>query len=163
MNCEICGVRIQGRPLQISIERSLLVVCQDCSRFGLVVDRKTALNIEKTIPKPGPRTFKPKQTKKEHFDDFILVENFGEAIKKAREKMGITREVLAKKLGEKDSVIRRIESGEMYPSSNLTGKIEHLLKMSLKAKADTKVEGSKPTYNTLTLGDVAILKEGKTN
>jgi putative transcription factor len=163
MNCEICGVRILGRPVQISIERSLLVVCRECSRFGVVVDKKTASSIERSIPKPGPRTFKPKQTKKERFEEFVLVENFGEAIKKAREKIGITREDFAKKLGEKDSVIRRIESGEMYPSSNLTSRIEHLLKTSLRAKVDSVVEGSTPTSNTLTLGDVAILKEGRTN
>jgi putative transcription factor len=164
MNCEICGKRILGRPVQISIERSLLAVCQECSRFGVVVDRKTATSIERSIPKPGPRSvFKPKPPKKEHFEEFVLVENFGEAIKKAREGMGITREEFAKRLGEKDSVIRRIEAGEMYPSSNLTSRIERLLKISLKSKVDSTVKGSVPTPSTLTLGDVAILKEGRSD
>jgi putative transcription factor len=163
MNCEICGKRILGRSVLVSIERSILAVCQECSRFGVVVDRRTAYSIERSIPKPGPRVFKPKQPKKERFEEFVLVENFGEAIKKAREKKNITREEFAKKLGEKDSVIRRIESGGMYPSSTLTSRIEHLLKITLRVKVDSTVKGSTPTPNTLTLGDVAILKEGRTD
>ena len=165
MNCEICGKKILGRPTQISIERSLLTVCQECSRFGVAVDHKTALKIERTAAKPGPRKIVPtlRQPRKEGFEESVLVDNFGEVIKKAREAANLTREEFAKKIGEKDSVIRRIEAGEMYPTTDLTKKIERLLKLSLKASVDGSVKGSAPTPNTLTLGDVAILKEGRNN
>ena len=165
MNCEICGKKIMGRPTKISIERSLLTVCPECVRFGSPVDRKTAASIERATPKPGPRKAlpPPRQPKRQVFDEFIMVENFGESIKKAREGLKITREDFAKKLGEKDSVIRRIEAGEMYPPSELTKKIEKLLKISLKATIDNSVKGSTPTPSNLTLGDVAVLKEGRTD
>jgi putative transcription factor len=165
MNCEICGKKILGRPTQISIERSLLAVCQECSRFGVAVDHRTAIKIERAAAKPGPRKIAPplRQPRKEGFDESVLVENFGEVIRKARSALNLTREAFANKLGEKESVIRRIEAGEMYPTTELTKKIERLLKISLKASVDSSVKGSAPGPNTLTLGDVAILKEGRNN
>jgi putative transcription factor len=91
----------------------------------------------------------------------VLVDDFGPAIRKARESSGMTRENFAKKLGEKESVIRRVESGEMYPTAELMSKIERLLKIKLKASIDTSVKGSAPSPSNLTLGDVAILREGR--
>lgn len=162
MNCEICGKKIIGKPIHISIERSLLVVCQGCSNYGTVVDKKAATSFERTLPKPGLKT--PKQKKVERtFEEFVLVENFGDLIKKGREALGFSREEFAKKLGEKESVIRRIEAEEMYPPPSLTSKIERLLKISLKTKIDESVKGDVLTSGSLTLGDVAILKEGRNN
>jgi len=91
----------------------------------------------------------------------MLVDNFGSAIRKARESARMTREDFARRLGEKDSVIRRVESGEMCPTAELTGKIERLLKIRLKATIDSSVKGSEPSPSNLTLGDVAILREGR--
>lgn len=165
MNCEICGKKILGRPTQISIERSLLTVCHECTRFGVPVDRRTAVSMERTAPKPGPRKVLPPQRpqRREGFDDFVLMENYGDVIRKARESLQLSREEFAKKLGEKDSVIRRVESGEMHPTAELTKKIEKLLKISLKENIDSSAKGSAPTPSNLTLGDVAVLKEGRTD
>ena len=161
MNCEICGNKIVGRPIQVTIERTVLSVCQECSRFGTVVDRKTASAIERTIPKPGQKKYVPKPVRKAQFDEFVLVDNFGAVIRKARESQNLTRDAFAHKLGEKESVIRRIEAGEMYPTADLAKRMERLLKITLKATFDSDAKGSSPTPNSMTLGDVAILKEGK--
>jgi putative transcription factor len=163
MNCEICGKKIIGRPTQISTDRALLVVCQECTRFGTQVDRKTAATIERTTPKPGPRKFVPRQPRKETFEDFVLVENFGDIIRKGREAQRMTRDAFAHKLGEKESVIRRIEASEMYPTSVLTAKMERLLKVKLRLTVDTSVKGSTPAPSNITLGDIAVLKEGRNN
>lgn len=162
MNCEICGRKILGRPTQISIERSVLAVCSECSRFGVQVDKKTAAKMEMSVPRPGiskPPPMRPQR--KDQLGEFVLVDDFGHAVRKARESLGMTRENFAKKLGEKDSVIRRVESGEMYPTAELTAKIERLLKIRLKASVDTSEKGSAPAPSNLTLGDVAILREGR--
>ncbi|MEM4202652.1 MAG: multiprotein bridging factor aMBF1 [Candidatus Methanomethylicaceae archaeon] len=160
MNCEICGKKILTKPIQISIERSILTVCQECSRYGTGVDKKTAFNIQQKLIKP-PSKIKPKIVKKAKFDEFVLVDNFGELIRRGRVSLGISREEFAKKLGEKESVIRRIEAGEMYPPADLISKIERLLKITLRAKIDESFKGDLPSPSSLTLGDVAILKEGK--
>ncbi|MEM2128769.1 MAG: multiprotein bridging factor aMBF1 [Candidatus Methanosuratincola sp.] len=161
MNCEICGKKIVGFPARISIEQSVLLVCQDCSKFGTKIDRTTARKLESTSPKPGPKKLVVKPQRKERFEEFILVENYGELIRKSRENAKISREELAKRLGEKESVIRRIESGEMYPTAELTVKLERLLKIKLKATVERVESGSKPTLTSVTLGDVAILKDSK--
>jgi putative transcription factor len=162
MNCEICGRKIQGKPTQISIERSVLAVCAECSRFGTPVDKKTAAKMEQSVPRPGIRKPLPLQApKKDQLGEFLLVDEFGSVIRKARESARMTREDFAKKLGEKDSVVRRVESGEMYPTAILVSKIERLLKIRLKATVDSSVKGSDPSPSNLTLGDVAILREGR--
>jgi len=163
MNCEICGNRIVGRPTQVTIERTVLSVCQECSRFGTAVDRKTASAIERAIPKPGPKKYVPKPVKKAQVEEFVLVDNFGEVIRKARESQNLTRDAFAHKLGEKESVIRRIEAGEMYPTADLAKRMERLLKIALKATFDSDAKGSTPSPHSITLGDIAILKEGKNN
>lgn len=163
MNCEICGNRIVGRPTQVTVERTLLSVCQECSRFGTVVDKKTAITIERTAPKPGPKKYVPKPVRKDQFEEFVLIENYGAAIKKARESLNLTRDAFAQKLGERESVIRRIEAEEMYPTSDLTRRMERLLKIALKATYDSSVKGSTPTPGTMTLGDIAVVKEAKNN
>ncbi|MCS7097544.1 MAG: multiprotein bridging factor aMBF1 [Candidatus Methanomethyliaceae archaeon] len=150
MNCEICGQKI-SKLVKIEIDKSILTVCSKCSRFGTIVRKEKAVKSLK-IPKP-PRI----QDEEEE-----LIENFGEIIKKRREELGISREEFAKKLGEKESVIRRIESEEMYPSRDLLLKIERLLKISLRMKVEKVIEEKIPNFN-LTLGDVAIVKEGKQN
>jgi len=160
MNCEICGKKITSKPVQILIERSVLTVCQECSRYGTVVDKKTAANIQQPLLKPSSK-IKSKVVKKDKFDEFVLVDNFGGLIRRGRVSLGISREEFAKKLGEKESVIRRIEAGEMYPPADLTSKIERLLKITLRAKVEDSFKGDLPTSSSLTLGDVAILREGK--
>ena len=160
MSCEICGKKILTKPLQISIERSILTVCQECSRYGTVVDKRTATSVQKSLLRPSSK-IKPKTVKKEKFDEFVLVENFGELIKRGRISLGISRGEFARKLGEKESVIRRIEAGEMYPPADLTSKIERLLKINLRTKIDESYKGDLPSSTSLTLGDVAVLKEGK--
>ncbi|MEJ5292106.1 MAG: multiprotein bridging factor aMBF1 [Candidatus Methanosuratincola sp.] len=161
MNCEICGKKIVGFPARISIEQSVLLVCQGCSKFGTKIDRTAARKIESTSPKPGPRKLVAKPQRRDKFEEFILVENYGELIRKSRENAKISREELAKRLGEKESVIRRIESGEMYPTAELTIKLERLLKIKLKATLEHVDSGSKPTLAGVTLGDVAVLKDAK--
>lgn len=145
------------------MERTLLSVCQECSRFGTVVDKKTAMVIERTAPKPGPKKYVPKPVRKDQFEESILVDHFGEVIKKARESQNLTRDAFAHKLGERESVIRRIEAEEMYPTSDLTRRMERLLKIVLKATYDSSVKGSTPTPSSMTLGDIAVVKEAKNN
>ncbi|MEM2742607.1 MAG: multiprotein bridging factor aMBF1 [Candidatus Methanomethylicaceae archaeon] len=152
MNCEICGRKISTKPIKIEVDRSTLMVCPKCSRFGTIVKKESM------------KTIKPKKLSKTevHYDEEEIIENYGEVIRKRREELGISREEFAKKLGEKESVIRRIESNEMYPSQDLISKIERLLKISLRVKIEKNIESSLPDFK-LTLGDVAIVKEGKQN
>ncbi|MDI9643757.1 MAG: multiprotein bridging factor aMBF1 [Candidatus Verstraetearchaeota archaeon] len=160
MNCEVCGKKIVGFPARVSIERSVLLVCQECSKFGTKVDKATVKRFETTSPRPGPKRLTIKKPK-EKFEEFILIENYGEMIRKSRERVGMSRDELAKRLGEKESVIRRIEGGEMYPDASLTERIERLLKIRLRTTVERVDTVQSPLPSGTTLGDIAVLKDGK--
>ncbi len=93
-----------------------------------------------------------------------LVDGFSGKIRQAREKMGLTLEEFGKKLNEKASVLRKIETGKMTPDNILSEKLEHALHMKLlvpvsEPKVPTKdmaVPRAPPT-----LGDLINVKKEK--
>lgn len=52
-------------------------------------------------------------------------------IKKAREMLGLSQDELGRRIGEKPSVIRLLESGKLKPSDSLARKIESFLRIQL--------------------------------
>jgi putative transcription factor len=81
-------------------------------------------------------------------------------VKRAREEMGLTQEVLAKLTGEKVSVIRRIEAGKLKPTLDLAKRLERVLKVSLVEEVEV-AKGSEQLKlkADLTLGDVVVVRE----
>jgi len=95
--------------------------------------------------------------------DVELVENFQAKIRVAREKLGLTHEDVGKKINEKVSLLRKIETGRMTPDNKLATKLEHTLRIKLLAPSSEpttpKTLVSKATNRELTLGD--LLQLGK--
>jgi len=92
-----------------------------------------------------------------------LVEEFGAKIRKAREQLGLSHEELGKRLNEKVSLLKKIETGKMAPNDKLAKAVEHLLKVKLIVPAkEVKVPeakiSNKPSRE-LTLGDLVQLKK----
>ncbi|MEM4625635.1 MAG: helix-turn-helix domain-containing protein, partial [Candidatus Pacearchaeota archaeon] len=69
-------------------------------------------------------------------DEIEIVQDFATLIKQAREKMGLSQDALAKKINEKVSVIKLIETGKLKPSILLGKKIERALKINLFTKVE---------------------------
>jgi len=136
MECEICG-RSCDSPVEVEIDGATMLVCDNCVSLGVRVKSR---GLEKTergvfIPRKRP-AFSPLK-KLEDFDiGLSLASDYGERIRKAREKRGWKREELAKKLFEKESVLHRVESGHFKPEDKLIGKIESLLSISLKEEPE---------------------------
>ncbi len=150
MSCELCGRPITGKPVRIWIEGSQLVVCNYCSRYGSVVKPRA--------------TVRPKQAIRRRelsmgFENTVLVSNYNTLIRQARENMGLTQADLAKLIGEKESIVRRLESGRMAPTLELAKKLEKVLKIKLYEVVRQEQEFPKPQSFQLTLGDVAEVKE----
>jgi len=97
--------------------------------------------------------------KKELEEETVLVDNYGKMIVEARKKRNLTREEFAKKIKEKESVIRRVETEEMMPDDALVKKIERFLEIKLKKAYEKTILGKKEIKGSLTLGDVVELKE----
>ncbi|RLE52974.1 MAG: TIGR00270 family protein [Candidatus Methanomethylicota archaeon] len=153
MNCEICGKPIIGTPRRIVIEKTTLTVCAECAKYGVPAPLKTTTR--KVVLK---RVTQPKPTSN-LTQDVDLVEDFGKLIKNAREAVGFTREAFAKALGEKESVIRRIELEEMRPPVELAKKIEKMLKIKLLKPIQEEYPAPRFQKLSLTFGDVVVLRK----
>ena len=81
-------------------------------------------------------------------------------MRQARRELEMSHEDLGRKIREKVSVIRKIESGKMIPDNAVAEKLEHALKLKLRAPAqEPKVQpalSSKP--HGTTLGDLIQFK-----
>jgi uncharacterized protein (TIGR00270 family) len=83
-----------------------------------------------------------------------LVSDWGDLIRKARKKKGISREQLGFNVGERTITISKIENGDLRPSDKIAEKLEKELSIVLfeeVKKVSTSSSGSHPS--SFTLGD----------
>lgn len=162
MRCEICGTVIKGKAYKVIVDRSELIVCWRCAnRVGSIIE---VIDLSSPRRKLNKKTYsyKPVRSKKTNIVEEI-VEDYSERIKEARNKIGITRDVLAAMVGEKVSTIRRIEEGMLQPTIGLARKLEKVLKIKLVERYEEEeydhYSYSQSKYD-ITLGDVVEFKGG---
>ena len=119
-NCDMCGSA--GRLQRALVEGTEMDVCEGCAKFGKVLRRPiTFVNkgkeTKKIIAKPEKVT--------------IIVSGFGNKVKKARERLGLTQEEFSKKVAEKESLIQQIETEKIKPKIETARKIERALDIHL--------------------------------
>ena len=172
MRCEVCGNKIFGKPCTAIIEGARLTVCGECAKHGKIVyeqrprqpsiitkRKPTPLSTRSTTRKPPQPP--PPETGTE------LVENYQAKIRQAREKLGLSHENLGKKINEKVSLLRKIETGKMKPNNQLATRLEHTLKIKLIIPAqDEKLKVPQTTMaktpsREVTLGDLLQISEDK--
>lgn len=124
LRCEVCGNPVYGPVNTVQIDGSTFQVCSSCARLGKPIrPKKEASQLN---PKPEPAK-KPNKM----FDELELKEDYYKVIKQAREKLGLSQEALGRKINEKPSVIKLLESGKLKPDNMLARKLEHFLKVQL--------------------------------
>jgi len=150
-----------------------MMVCGKCARLGTPYNEpaKPKITPRKTAPIGAAVTRKPshKASTPKIDESLELVEDYGGKVREAREKLGLTHEDLGKKIGEKVSVLKKIETGKMVPDNLLARKLEHALQIRLLVPAQSlepkisksSVISSKPEKG-LTLGDIAQIKMKRT-
>ena len=165
MRCEVCGHKIHGSPIRAVIEGAKLTVCNECSKHGKIIHEEPALR----QGSPG-KLFAPipvkRQTPKATVDTTQeIVEGYHSKIRQARERLGFSHEELGKKINEKASVLKKIETGKMTPNNQLVTKLEHILKIKLLvpvAEEKSQQQVAKTPNGELTLGDLMQLdKKGR--
>lgn len=153
MNCEICGREIKGKGFRIIVEGSEMTVCHSCRQYGS--EKKPSIASQQ-----GARRIIKKRKPKIEFQD-ELIENYHMIIRREREKRGWSQEQLAKKIQEKESLIKKIENAEILPEPEVIEKLEKLFNLKLREQIpEIKVEGKGKTL-TPTLGDIVIVKKKK--
>ena len=153
MRCEVCGREISGAPLRRIIEGGRLMVCGECAQFS-------SGEWTPTRPRAPPKARVPR-SEFEDLERLTLVEDFGRKIREARQREGLTVEDLAKKIGEKESVLKNLEKEELMPSEDLVKKLHNVLKIALLVSEEpsSAPKTSKPA-GPRTLGDVIKLRQG---
>jgi putative transcription factor len=163
MECEVCGKTIYGRAEKVSLDGARLYVCSSCAHFT-PTHRTYATKqqpIQRTPRKPRPST--PRPPRQELIpDNLTLVSDYGKRIRKAREQQGYSHETLSRKIGERVSLLQKVETEKMVPDRSLITKLEHTLKIRLQESATLQPsEIPQRKLTDLTLGDIAILQKNK--
>jgi putative transcription factor len=169
MRCEVCGHKIREGPQRVIIEGAKLTVCMECAKHGKGTWEPTRPDAapRPTVISPGVQVQGPIQIKKKVITARVdtskeIVEDYAEIIREAREHLGYTHEDLGKKINEKESVLRKIETHKMAPNDLLISKLEHTLKIKLLVPvSQEKVPFPKAASREFTLGD-AIKIDKKT-
>jgi putative transcription factor len=93
-----------------------------------------------------------------------FVEGFGEIIRSARERLGLTQEELANLVHEKVSIIKKLEAGSFRPPIELARNIEKVLKIRIVRELrdeDIHITPPKTLQRGVTLGDLLSSKDEK--
>ena len=146
MLCEMCGNEVEATS-RVRIERSVLQLCPSCARFGTPVEPPPKPAVELARPAarggaPVAARSAPRGRRLEERDlyteigELELALDWGQRVRKARAALNWTPEELGKKLNEKKSVVLKIESGDIHPPDALVRKLEHLLKVRLRAEPE---------------------------
>ena len=166
MRCEVCGKEILGPPQRRVIEGAKLTVCSKCAQFGSAewgtpkpapVKAPSVIGRVQAIPPPAPR---PRiRNDVETVESQELVEDYGAQIRKARQKLGLSEKDLAKKMQEKESVVKNLEKQELTPDQRLIAKIKKYLSLDIVERVDAPKGGiiAKPT-GAKTIGDMLKMK-----
>jgi len=139
-----------------------MTVCSECAKLGSgywepKIQRRTKKSIKRQQPTISFSKRKQSPTVTETLE---LVGDFGQRVRQAREGLELSHEDLGRKIRERVSVLRKIESGKMVPDLVLAEKLEHALKITLRVPASEPnvqpVLSSKPRGTTL--GDLIQFK-----
>ena len=163
MECEVCGKAIYGRAEKVSLDGARLYVCSSCAHF--TPSHRTYETKQQPIQRAPqkPRKSAPRPPRQELIpDNLALVSDYGKRIRKAREQQGYSHEDLSRKIGERVSLLQKVETEKMVPDRSLITKLEHTLKIRLQEIA-TMQPGEIPRkkLTDLTLGDIAVLQQSK--
>ncbi|NWF87092.1 TIGR00270 family protein [Candidatus Bathyarchaeota archaeon] len=168
MQCEVCGRKIYGEPLLVVIEGAKLTVCKECAKHGKVTWEEENLKTPASKPKAilHPLKIQSKKQPETSLDTSVeLIGNFDQKIRQAREKIGLSQKDLGKKINEKVSLLKKIETGKMTPNNKLATKLEYALKIKLLVPVTEEKTLQKnipqQANRELTLGDLVQLNKKK--
>jgi len=149
----MCGSEIIGKPNRIIVEGSELAVCGGCVRYG----KEVASNEPKSFFSGFKGGTKPKRSIFDSISD-ELVPEYGAKIRTARQRRGWSSEELAKKINEKESLMKKVEREDITPEDALIKKLESALSIKLKEGITEANLGGKKGRSALTLGDIVNVK-----
>jgi len=167
---------ISGKPLKVAIEGARVIACPDCANLGEPIAevetrpraKRPPMGPVKYVIGQRPTVARPGATRAIVGDAMSteIVEDYPIVVRRARERIGLAQEDLAKKMNEKVTVIQRVEGGRMVPDLRLARTLEHYLKIRLLTPVDSSpaiaTQGAKPA-TSVTLGDIVQIRRRSTS
>ncbi|HVM44326.1 MAG TPA: multiprotein bridging factor aMBF1 [Candidatus Thermoplasmatota archaeon] len=156
-SCEMCGKELPSLRKAI-VEGTLMNVCGNCVRFGV---EQAGAHTEVTGRSRATAAIQNRAARGRTRDVFAdmpeeLVEDYGERVREARQKLGLSIEEVGKRLNERQNELAKVEQGSYHPPDALVRKLEKFfgIKLMEKPEAPAGVGGAKPTGGPMTLGDM---------
>ncbi len=118
MNCEICGCEIKGDENTVSLEKTSMLVCSKCAKFGHMPPKQNSIS-------------NPNNSPLDDEEEIEFVEDFHKLIQKARNKKKMKLKKFADSINERESVISRVEQGKLIPTVKLAKKLERALDIQI--------------------------------
>jgi len=144
-----------------------MLACKECAKLGTLhweeKSKPKPPYPTKKATKPLPRTAMKQQPAVTLDESFELIGDLNVRVKRAREELGMTYEDLGRKIGEKVSVLRKIEGGKITPDQKVVSKLEHALKIKLLVpSSEPKLPSNfPPPHREVTLGEIVQLRKKK--
>ncbi len=133
-----------------------MVVCGKCAQLGSMSwELQSSKPVNRLLKPSSPKALQKRQPPNLP-EELELVVDFNLRVRRGREEIGLSQEDLGKKIGEKVSVLRKIESRKMPPDHKLASKLEHILRIKLLTPLSKQKTPSKRLSRPreVTLGDV---------
>ena len=88
-----------------------------------------------------------------------IVQDYAQLIKSARERVNIMEEFWGKAIGEKETVMQKIEAGHNEPSLSIAKKLENFFKITLIEQIELRSQEKtlELNDNSMTIGDLLKL------
>jgi len=145
--CDICGKPATTRAI---IEGAKLSVCARCAIYGQEM-------VAPTVRKP----FAARPIR-----ELEVVEGYGRLVRQARERTGLSRQDLARKLFIVENVLERIENEHLKPNETIAKKLEKELGIILLEEKKPEGTYTAPSFSSqksqgrgLTLADMVEIKK----
>lgn len=183
--CEMCGKIFPGLPIDVKIEGAIMQVCAKCARMGEPVKNRSkqrgtgssrpstpAATKTSSSGSGSPiRTRPPVGTPRRRYkgsgrrQDRDLCSDYGDVIRDARRKAGMSQQELAASIHEAVSLLQHIETQKMRPTDKVVQKLERTLSITLLEEMSDLPQTSTPVSSGrsvgTTLGDMVKLKKKK--
>jgi putative transcription factor len=138
-SCELCGKESNSLK-KVKIEGATLKACDSCAEMG------------EEVSTSSKKSRKKSKTRKKRSSKNVLVNDYGERIKSARESEQLSLAEVADDLNEKESLIAKIEKQDLKPDKPLADKLSKKFGVTLYTNpevadydTDNKVDNRKAT------------------
>lgn len=167
--CEVCGREVQSVQ-EVTLEGAKLLTCSRCAKLGEPIGQASSTRIP---PRPASPEFVTRERirapplRREPIKarraerEIVPVENFAALVRKAREQRGLSHKEVARQLNERESVIAKLETGKMTPTTNLARRMEKLFKLTLLEEAESVDTYPSRSSSPTTFGDVVEVRKKK--